>query len=62
MKRIRGSRIEPEQLEWLEWFAAMGYRVVVCKGFGAAKGVIEEYLTGFRSKASAEIKSYRERG
>lgn len=47
MKRIRGSRIEPEQLEWLEWFAAMGYRAVVCKGFEAAKLVIVEYLDGF---------------
>ena len=47
MKRVRGSRIEPEQLEWLEWFAAMGYRAVVCKGFEAAKGVIEDYLAGF---------------
>lgn len=47
MKRIRGSRIEPEQLEWLEWFAAMGYRAVVCKGFEAAKSVITDYLDGF---------------
>lgn len=47
MKRIRVSRIEPEQLEWLEWFAAMGYRAVVCKGFEAAKSVITDYLDGF---------------
>lgn len=47
MKRTRGGRIEPEQLEWLEWFAAMGYRAVVCKGFEAAKSVITDYLDGF---------------
>lgn len=51
MKRTRGGTIEAEQLEWLEWFADMGFRAVVCKGFDAARQVVGEYLAGYQQKA-----------
>lgn len=54
MKRIKGGKIEPEQLEWLEWFAEMEYRAVVCKGFEAAKTVVTDYLKGFKAPKMAQ--------
>lgn len=53
MKRVKGGTIEAEQLEWLEWFAEMGFRAVVCKGAEAARQVVREYLAGYQGKKAS---------
>lgn len=50
MKRQDGGEVSPEQMDWLEWLAQMGYKVAVCAGFEAAKQVVSDYLRGFRPK------------
>lgn len=44
MKRTRGGVISPEQAEWIAGLAAHGHRVVVARGFEAARVAIVEYL------------------
>ncbi|MNP62589.1 VRR-NUC domain protein [compost metagenome] len=44
MKRIKGSRIEPEQADWLDWLNSQGFMAVVCRGFDAARDTINSYL------------------
>ena len=50
MKRQDGGEVSPEQMDWLEWLAQMGYKVAVCAGFDAAKQVVSDYLRGFGVK------------
>lgn len=50
MKRQDGGEVSPEQMDWLEWLAQMGYKVAVCAGFEAAKQVVSDYLRGFGVK------------
>lgn len=50
MKRQDGGEVSPEQMDWLEWLAGMGYKVAVCAGFEAAKQVVSDYLRGFGVK------------
>lgn len=50
MKRQDGGEVSPEQMDWLEWLAQMGYEVAVCAGFEAAKQVVSDYLRGFGVK------------
>ena len=44
MKRVKNSRLSPEQDDWLTFLAKEGYMVVVCKGFEPAKQTIDAYL------------------
>lgn len=44
MKRVKGSRLEPEQAEWLDWLNAQGFMAVICKGAQAARDTIKSYL------------------
>ena len=44
LKRRKGGRVSPEQLEWMECLMQEGYHCAVCKGWDAAAKVIEEYL------------------
>ncbi len=44
MKRVRGGRVAPEQLQWHEWHREQGYRVEVCYGAADAWQVLCEYL------------------
>ncbi|NNA39255.1 VRR-NUC domain-containing protein [Pseudomonas lundensis] len=54
MKRQDGGEVSPEQMDWLEWLAQMGYKVAVCAGFDAAKQVVSDYLRGFGVKNKAK--------
>lgn len=45
LKREKGSRMTPEQADWLQWFNDQGFMAVCCKGFEAAKQTIQTYLT-----------------
>lgn len=42
--KTRTGRASKEQKRWLGALQAQGYRVAVCKGWEAAKELIEEYL------------------
>ena len=44
MKRIKGSKVDAEQIEWLEWLNSQGYMAVLCKGADAAMETIKNYL------------------
>lgn len=44
MKRVKGSRVDPEQLKWAERVSAEGYRAVIAKGFDEARLAIDDYF------------------
>ena len=44
MKRSKGGTVSPEQKDWLAHLKQQGYRAEVCKGFEAAKAVIQDYF------------------
>ncbi len=44
LKRVSGSRVEPEQKEWLAGLQENGYSVALCYGAEAAKEAIKQYL------------------
>ena len=44
MKRRKGGRMEPEQIEWRDYLLGAGYWHMVCKGWEEAKDALEEYL------------------
>ena len=44
MKRVKGSKIEPEQIEWQEQLRNRGYASYICKGKDEAIKVIDEYF------------------
>jgi hypothetical protein len=46
MKRTKGGSVAPEQADWMEWLAAQGFKVVVCKGAEVAREAIKAYLQG----------------
>jgi hypothetical protein len=45
MKKVKGSKIEPEQKRWQEQLRNRGYCSYICKGNEEAIKVIDEYLT-----------------
>ena len=48
MKRLKGGRVSPEQVAWMEALQAEGYMVAVCQGWEMASDVIVNYLRGKR--------------
>ena len=46
LKKLKGSRTEPEQIERLDMLNAEGYYAVIAKGFDEAIAVIEGYMAG----------------
>lgn len=46
MKRIAGSKVEPEQTEWLSKLKTQGYFAAICKGCEEAQKVLVDYLEG----------------
>ena len=46
LKRQKGGRVEKPQKDIIARLREAGYRVEVCKGWQAAREVIENYLTG----------------
>ena len=46
MKKTKGGRVSDNQKIMLSAFSEQGYETQVCKGFEAAKSVIENYLKG----------------
>lgn len=48
MKRLKGGRVSPDQLGWMEALKAEGYMVALCQGWEMASGVIMGYLRGDR--------------
>jgi hypothetical protein len=44
LKRSKGSRVEQEQKDWIEFLTEQGYKAVVCHGFDEARETIENYL------------------
>ena len=46
MKKVKGSKIEPEQVQWQEQLRNRGYCSYICKGSEEAIKVIDEYFNG----------------
>ena len=46
MKRLKGGRVSPEQMEWMEDLKAEGHMVAVCQGWVMASEIILAYLKG----------------
>ena len=44
MKKEHGGRTSPAQREWLEHYASIGWKTVVCPGCDAAISELEDYL------------------
>jgi hypothetical protein len=44
MKKVKGSKIEPEQLQWQEQLRNRGYCSYICKGKDEAIKIIDEYF------------------
>jgi hypothetical protein len=44
LKRIKGGRMQPEQVEWQTWLNEQGFMAVTCNGFEAARDTIKSYL------------------
>ena len=46
LKRVKGSHISREQLQWMDALARQGYQCAICKGWEMARDVIIDYLRG----------------
>jgi hypothetical protein len=46
MKKVKGSKIEPEQVQWQEQLRNRGYCSYICKGNEEAIKIIDEYFNG----------------
>lgn len=46
LKRVKGSHISREQLQWMDALARQGYQCAICKGWEMARDVIVDYLKG----------------
>lgn len=46
MKRFKGGQVSPDQKWWIDALLKEGYAVSLCRGWDAAKMVIEDYLAG----------------
>ena len=46
LKRVKGSHISREQLQWMDALARQGYQCAICKGWEMARDVIVDYLQG----------------
>lgn len=46
LKRLKRGRPSPEQLEWGERLTRAGYCWRICRGWGEAAALIEDYLSG----------------
>lgn len=44
MKRRKGGKLSPLQVDWIEALGRQGYKTVVCFGADAAIAAIEDYL------------------
>ena len=45
MKRLKGARATPEQLQWLSALSRQGYYCVLCHGWEQARDEILRYMT-----------------
>ena len=46
LKKVKGSKIEPEQVQWQDDLRNRGYCSYICKGNEEAIKVIDEYFNG----------------
>ena len=53
MKRIKGGKVSEDQRKWLALLQEHGWRCEVCKGFDAAKQVLEDYLRDLPCSATS---------
>lgn len=47
MKRVEGGRLSPEQKDWINYLASVGYVCFICSGAEDAKLKISEYIKDY---------------
>lgn len=48
LKRLKGGKVSPDQIRWMDDLNREGYEVALCCGWVEARNVIVEYLRGER--------------
>ena len=48
MKRVKGGRLSPEQKDWINYLASVGYVCFICLGAEDAKLKISEYIKDYQ--------------
>ena len=48
MKRIKGGRLSPEQKDWINYLASVGYVCFICAGAEDAKIQISDYIKDYK--------------
>jgi hypothetical protein len=49
MKRIKGGRLSPEQKDWINYLASVGYVCFICAGAEDAKIQISDYIKDYKN-------------
>ena len=50
MKRVKGGRLSPEQKDWINYLASVGYVCFICAGAEDAKIQISDYIKDYKSE------------
>ena len=44
MKRVKGSRVSPEQTDWIEYLKGVGHTCLICHGANDAKAQVRAFF------------------
>jgi hypothetical protein len=44
MKRLKGSRVSPEQTDWIRYLKSVGYTCLICHGQADAKAQVSAFM------------------
>lgn len=50
MKRVKGGRLSPEQKDWINYLASVGYVCFICSGAEDAKIQISDYIKDYKNE------------
>jgi hypothetical protein len=50
MKRVKGGRLSPEQKDWINYLASVGYVCFICAGAEDAKIKISDYIKDYKNE------------
>ena len=49
MKRVKGGRLSPDQKDWINYLASVGYVCFICSGAEDAKLQITDYIKDYKN-------------
>lgn len=50
MKRVKGGRLSPDQKDWINYLASVGYVCFICAGAEDAKIQISDYIKDYKNE------------